>query len=68
MSLDDVIITLFVTGVNINTVPIKVYTQMKTGVTPEINALGTLILAATVLLVLLSSLFGRIGRRKPGGK
>ena len=68
MSLDDVIITLFVTGVNVNTLPIKVYTQMKTGVTPEINALGTLILAATVVLVLLSSLFGRKGRRKRGEK
>lgn len=64
MSLDDVIISVFVTGVNVNTLPIKVYTQLKTGVTPEINALCTLMLAATIILVVLSTLLGRIGRPK----
>lgn len=60
MSLDDVIISLFVTGVNVNTLPIKVYTALKTGVTPEINALCTLLLAATLLLVGLSMLWSKI--------
>lgn len=64
MSLDDVIISLFVTGVNVNTLPIKVYTQMKTGVTPEINALCTLMLGATILLVLLSNFLGKVGKPK----
>ena len=59
MSFDDVIISLFVTGVNVNTLPIKIYTQMKTGVTPQINALCTLMLAATILLVTVSSLLGK---------
>jgi spermidine/putrescine transport system permease protein len=31
MSFDDVIISIFVTGVNTNTLPVKVYTQLKTG-------------------------------------
>lgn len=62
MSLDDVIISLFVTGVNVNTLPIKVYTALKTGVTPEINALCTLLLAATLLLVGLSMLWSKISR------
>ena len=64
MSLDDVIISVFVTGVNVNTLPIKVYTQIKTGVTPEINALCTLMLGATIVLVILSNLLSRIGRPK----
>lgn len=68
MSLDDVIISLFVTGVNINTLPIKVYTALKTGVTPEINALCTLLLAATLLLVGLSILWGKISRLTGGGR
>lgn len=59
MSMDDVIISIFVTGVNVNTLPIKIYSQIKFGVTPEINALCTLMLAATVLLVLLSDIIGR---------
>ncbi len=49
MSFDDVIISIFVTGVSVNTLPIRVYTQLKTGVTPEINALCTVMLAATAL-------------------
>ena len=59
MSFDDVIISLFVTGVNVNTMPIKVYTSLKTGVTPEINALCTLMLAFTVAVVAVSALVGR---------
>ena len=68
MSLDDVIISLFVTGVNVNTLPIKVYTALKTGVTPEINALCTLLLAATLLLVGLSMLWGKISRLTSSGR
>ncbi len=62
MSIDDVIISVFVTGVDVNTLPIKIYTQLKTGVTPEINALCTLMFLATLLLCGLSALLGR-GRR-----
>lgn len=47
MSFDDVIISIFVTGVRVNTLPIIVYTQLKTGVSPKINALCTLMLAVT---------------------
>ena len=64
MSFDDVIISIFVTGVNVNTLPIKVYTQLKTGVTPEINALCTLMLTAALLLVLLSNLVNRPKKHK----
>ncbi len=59
MSMDDVIISIFVTGVKVNTLPIKIYSQIKFGVTPEINALCTLMLLATILLVLLSQWIGR---------
>lgn len=65
MSFDDVIISIFVTGVNVNTLPIRVYTQLKTGVTPEINALCTLMLAGTVLLVALSVWIGQEKKHAP---
>ena len=55
MSFDDVVISIFVTGPKTNTLPIKIYTKMKTGVTPEINALSTVILVVTVFLLFLSS-------------
>lgn len=59
MSLDDVVISIFVTGVSANTLPIKVYTQLKTGVTPKINALCTLMFGATLVLVLLFAWAGK---------
>ncbi len=62
MSIDDVIISVFVTGANTTTLPIKIYTMLKTGVTPKINALCTLMFVVTLLIVIVASL---IGRRKP---
>lgn len=57
MSFDDVVISIFVNGPKLSTLPIKVYTQLKTGVTPEINALCTIILVVVILILFLSSLF-----------
>jgi len=62
MSLDDVIISIFVTGVNTNTLPIKIYTQIKTGVTPKTNALCTILFLFTVIMGGLSSKLGQ-GRK-----
>ena len=59
MSFDDVVISIFVTGPKVNTLPVKIYTKLKTGVTPEINALAAVMLAFTVLLLVLSALLGR---------
>lgn len=56
MSFDDVVISIFVNGPKLSTLPIKVYTQIKTGVTPEINALCTLILAVVVVVLVITSL------------
>ena len=59
MSFDDVIISIFVTGASTNTLPIKIYTQLKTGVSPKINALCTLMFIATVLIVVLSNIISK---------
>ncbi|MBO5198465.1 MAG: ABC transporter permease [Lachnospiraceae bacterium] len=64
MSLDDVVISIFVTGARTNTLPIKIYTQLKTGVSPKINALCTLMLIVTFLLVFLSHKIGKKGTSK----
>lgn len=55
MSFDDVVISLFVTGPTLSTLPIKVYTQLKTGVTPEINALCTVILLVAIISLFIYS-------------
>lgn len=64
MSLDDVIISVFVTGVNVNTLPLKIYTQLKTGVTPKVNALCSLMFIVTLLLCGISAFLGRAPRSK----
>lgn len=60
MSLDDVVISFFVTGAKTNTLPIKIYSQIKMGVTPEINALCTLMLIFTFILIFVSTRIGRV--------
>ena len=63
MSMDDVVISIFINGPRLSTLPIKVYTQIKTGVTPEINALCTIMLAFTVGILLVYSLVKKLRRR-----
>jgi len=59
MSLDEFVISFFVTGPGSSTLPIEIYSMVKRGVTPEINALATLMLAGSVLLASLSVLLQR---------
>lgn len=56
MSLDDVVISFFVTSAETTTLPLKVYTGLRSGGTPEINALSTLMLGVVFLIVALSQL------------
>ena len=54
VSLDDYVITSFVAGPGAATLPLKIYSMVKTGVTPEINAISTVLLVVTIMLVLVS--------------
>jgi len=51
LSLDDFVVTFFNAGVGTTTLPIFVYGLLKTSVTPEVNAISTLMLIASTLLV-----------------
>ena len=64
MSFDDVVISLFVTGPTLSTLPIKVYTQIKTGVTPEINALCTMVLMVVIVGLFVYSFLSERGKEK----
>lgn len=66
MSLDDFIITQFTAGVGDTTLPLRIYSLVKFGVSPEINALSTLMILATVGITLLSELIRREQIKKPG--
>ncbi len=53
LSLDDVIISFFTSGPASTTLPLKVYAMVKTGVTPEVNALSTMIMLVMITIVLI---------------
>jgi spermidine/putrescine transport system permease protein len=61
LSLDDFVITFFTAGVGSTTLPLRIYSMVKLGITPEINAVSTLLLAASMVLVLASLLLQRKG-------
>jgi ABC-type spermidine/putrescine transport system permease subunit II len=50
LSFDEFVITYFIIG-GYNTLPIYIYTQIKYGITPEVNALASLLLMASILLI-----------------
>jgi spermidine/putrescine transport system permease protein len=52
LSLDDVIVSFFTTGVDSTTLPIYIFNKIKTGVSPDVNALATLIVVATMVVIL----------------
>jgi ABC-type spermidine/putrescine transport system permease subunit II len=52
MSFDDFITTYFTTGVGVQLLPLRIYSMIHFGVTPEINAIGSLMMVITILIVL----------------
>jgi spermidine/putrescine transport system permease protein len=51
LSFDDFVITFFVSGVGSSTLPLKIYSMVKFGPSPVINALSTVVLVATMILI-----------------
>ena len=65
LSLDDFVITFFTAGVGATTLPLRIYSMVKLGITPEINAISTLLLLASMTLVMLSLILQRKGGGSP---
>ncbi len=57
LSVDDVLISFFVAGPGYEILPLKIYSMVRLGVKPDINALSAIMFAATVVLILLAQLF-----------
>ena len=62
MSFDDYVITSFVAGTGTQTLPMVVYTMVRKNIEPSINAISTVILVVTTILMLAAD---RLGRDKP---
>jgi spermidine/putrescine transport system permease protein len=63
ISLDDFIITNMVAGPGSTTLPLAIYGMVRTGFTPEINAISTMMLGVSMIFVSVSYLFGRAGAK-----
>ncbi len=65
LSLDDFVITFFTAGVGATTLPLRIYSMVKLGITPEINAISSLLLLVSMTLVLVSMFLQRRGGGSP---
>jgi ABC-type spermidine/putrescine transport system, permease component II len=57
LSLDDIVISFFTSGPDSTTLPIYVYSMVRTGVTPEVNALYTIIMLVTIGVIAVNTVF-----------
>jgi putrescine transport system permease protein len=68
LSLDDLVVASFVSGPSATTLPMAIYSSVRLGVTPEINALATVFIAVVVVVVATAfSLIARQERRRVAG-
>jgi putrescine transport system permease protein len=63
LSLDDLVIASFTTGPGATTLPIRIYSEVRLGVRPEINAVCAIMIGVVGVVVLVGSLLAKIGRR-----
>jgi putrescine transport system permease protein len=60
LSLDDVVIASFTTGPGSATLPIRIYSEVRLGVKPEINAICTMVIALIAVMIVLASLASKL--------
>jgi spermidine/putrescine transport system permease protein len=58
ISLDEFVIAFFTAGPSRPTLPILIYSMVRFGVTPDVNALATIVLSISALLILISQRMG----------
>ena len=56
LSLDDVVVSTFVTGPDFEILPLQIYSMVRVGVKPEVNAVGTILLGISLLGLIISQL------------
>jgi spermidine/putrescine transport system permease protein len=64
LSLDDFLIASFTAGSGINTLPIEIFSRIRTGVKPDINALSVMLISMTAIVALIGELMRTAGERR----
>ncbi|MFL6798919.1 MAG: ABC transporter permease [Xanthobacteraceae bacterium] len=62
LSLDDLVLASFTTGPGATTLPIRVYSEVRLGVKPEINAICTILITVVAISLVTASLLGKLPR------
>jgi putrescine transport system permease protein len=62
--MDDLVIASFTTGPGSTTLPIRIYSEVRLGVKPEINAICTLIIGSITLVIIAASLVSKLSSRQ----
>ena len=67
LSLDDLVIASFTTGPGATTLPIRIYSEVRLGVKPEINAICTIMIAVVAVGIVAASLLAKLSgtRERP---
>jgi putrescine transport system permease protein len=65
LSLDDLVIASFTTGAGATTLPIRIYSEVRLGVKPEINAICTIMIVVVAVGVIAASLLAKLRETKP---
>jgi spermidine/putrescine transport system permease protein len=55
LSIDDFVITFFTAGVGVATLPLQIYSMIKVAVTPEVNAVSTLLMMVTLSMIVIAA-------------
>jgi len=66
LSLDDLVIASFTTGPGASTLPIRIYSEVRLGVKPQINAICTLMVAFVALIIVIASLVSKLSSARGG--
>ncbi|NMB30964.1 MAG: ABC transporter permease [Clostridiales bacterium] len=68
LSLDDVIVSFFTTGIKSKTFPIQIQGMVRTGVSPDVYALSTLMIVGTIIIMILVNVFDKLADKKMYGE
>ena len=66
LSLDDLVIATFTTGPGAMTLPIQIYSEVRRGVKPEINAVCTVIIAIVAVVIIVAARLAKFGDERDG--
>ncbi|HLP89312.1 MAG TPA: ABC transporter permease [Nostocaceae cyanobacterium] len=66
LSLDDFLIASFTAGTGSNTLPMEIFSRIRTGVKPDINALSVILISVTAIVAVVAELLRNLGNSKEG--